>query len=248
MENRSQTSTSRALLRLLLCSCGVLLVWHFAITILYLLPLNPVRLAYGEVVDAYIVPYFRQRWALFAPDPPLDNKILTLRCRIEQGGVIEETSWHDLDTFVLQARRRNLLSSLERFGRVNRAVLASSLGAQDTVSSLVNEQIDRRFKDAPPRDEEGVDEEERRWARASALVVQRKQDEVTAVRPFVYRAGYATCQALYPGRHIVGSQFRIVLHEFPRYSDRAKPDSEGPKRAFMLEWGDAQPGVAALEI
>jgi hypothetical protein len=242
------TQFAKLVLRGLVVAGFTLVAFHFTMTILYVLPLNPVKISVGADVERYMAPYFRQRWALFAPDPPLDNKILLLRYRLEKNSLVEESEWHDLDTMVLEARRENLLSPLERFGRVNRAVLAAAMGTYDGVLDLFREQLEKRFKDQVPRDADGVDDEERRWARAAAKITEYKTEELKAMRPFLYRAGGSTCQALYPDSNVIASQYRIVRHEFPRYSDRAQADSEGPKKAIDLEWGDYDGTVSPLEI
>jgi hypothetical protein len=45
------------------------LVTHFALTVTYVMPVNPIKLGLQPFLNATIGTYFPQNWSLFAPDP-----------------------------------------------------------------------------------------------------------------------------------------------------------------------------------
>jgi hypothetical protein len=70
---------------------------HFACTAIYLLPISTLTARLSPITSKYMDPYFRQRWALFAPDPDGKTKHFQFRCRVENAaGVLTETPLFDL--------------------------------------------------------------------------------------------------------------------------------------------------------
>lgn len=56
----------------LVAALGVVaLAGHFLATAVYLNPLSILGLRWSALAADYLEPLFRQRWSLFAPDPPL---------------------------------------------------------------------------------------------------------------------------------------------------------------------------------
>src|SRR5262245_53866178 len=54
----------------------MVLSFHFGMTMVYLMPLNPIVLRAAPVVDGYMVPWFVQDWHLFAPNPINETHML----------------------------------------------------------------------------------------------------------------------------------------------------------------------------
>ena len=71
--------------RLARAACLVLMV-HFAFTLAYAMPLNPVKLEYQKVLNRTIGTYFQQNWRLFAPDPLTETQSILVRCLNEDEG------------------------------------------------------------------------------------------------------------------------------------------------------------------
>ena len=97
-----------------------LLVVHFVAVGLHVCPPNPVSVAARPWVDAYIHPFFFQRWELFAPEPGGKNRALEIRChrREAQGPVV--TDWIDVTAPLIAAHQRN------RFGAAGRMLRAAN--------------------------------------------------------------------------------------------------------------------------
>ncbi len=84
-------------------SISATLVFHFFMTGLYLLPLNPVKLAFGPHLSGYIDTLFSQNWHLFAPDPINTSHSLIGKCRA--GDV--ESDWLDVTHGTIERLKSN---------------------------------------------------------------------------------------------------------------------------------------------
>lgn len=67
----------------LFAACWVWLLVHFACTAVYLAPVSALKAQLYPHVAAYLLPLFRQRWSLFAPDPDGTTKYLQVACTYE---------------------------------------------------------------------------------------------------------------------------------------------------------------------
>jgi hypothetical protein len=228
--------------------CGATLLAHFGLTVLYLTPLNPVRLIYGKYAEAYMQPFFKQRWSLFAPNPPLDNRSIALRCRVADPAGVRETDWIELDQMVIKVRRKNLFSPVERLGRVNRVILSSALGTRNEMVALFKEKIARKLPGQPNGEAFADDEKLDLYQNVAESIAAEEQRVREATRPFIDRVGSSYCEAFFGSGRVLASQFLIVNHRFPRYSERAQPDDHGEKKAFTLTWGEFVPDVADLHL
>jgi hypothetical protein len=79
-------------------------VVHFALTIAYVTPVNPLRIELQPLLEATIGTFFAQNWRLFAPEPLTSNFALLVRPLSEpdfQTSVSEglpSDGWYDLST------------------------------------------------------------------------------------------------------------------------------------------------------
>jgi hypothetical protein len=99
------------------------LVLHFAATLLYVFPMNPVKMELGPLANATIGTYFPQNWSLFAPTPVQSTQALLVRCladdevpkssidKLPQGG------WEDVSSAHFSQAHRHRLSAYERLVR-----------------------------------------------------------------------------------------------------------------------------------
>ncbi|MDI3285981.1 DUF5819 family protein [Polyangium sp. 15x6] len=83
---------------------------HFACTLLYLTPPNPIRIALHAPLMRYMHPYFYQSWRLFAPDPGGTDSLLLVNCNVREGSVMVESDWFDITTPLHEHRYRRRFS------------------------------------------------------------------------------------------------------------------------------------------
>lgn len=96
---------------------------HFALTLLWVMPVNPVKLATLPLLNAYIGTYFPQNWSLFAPNPLDSDHALLARCihedehdLIARSGLPSD-NWHDLSTPFWARFQENRFSAYDRLVR-----------------------------------------------------------------------------------------------------------------------------------
>jgi hypothetical protein len=220
----------RLTLALLPLVLGGALAFHFAMTLAYLTPLNPLKLALQQPVLAYMQPFFAQNWHLFAPDPVRDSRVLTVSCRLRQpdGGLVE-TPWADVSTPLRQAKQANRFSPADRLERPQSGAVHAIFSQDETLQVLQK----HRREDDPEFD---------RLLEGLGRADQRQREEGLTV---INRIASAHCDRLYGAGRTVEVRPRIVVLQFPRFSERLRPDEDGQLTYHLLDWAPYQP-VAPL--
>ena len=114
---------SRALRRACKVATLALLILHFVLTLLYVMPPNPIKVPLMGLLDVTIGVYARQNWSLFAPNPIAANQAMLARCltpaelqheseAMRQGGAT--AGWADVSTPFWHAFQGNRLSAYDR--------------------------------------------------------------------------------------------------------------------------------------
>jgi uncharacterized protein DUF5819 len=98
-------------------------VVHFALTVLYVMPENPIRMGMAPVLNATIGTYFYQNWSFFAPNPISSDYALLARPLTEadenaqpaQGLPVD--GWYDVSTPLWARFQQNRFSAYDRLTR-----------------------------------------------------------------------------------------------------------------------------------
>ncbi len=120
----------------------VWLVIHFTLTVLHVMPLNPLTNQVRAQSNALLGPLFAQNWSLFAPDPVSTDLILLVRplsAPEEQAyaasGVLPDDGWYDLSSPLWARFQANRFSAYDRLARVHSTAIRQYLsGGIDLVS------------------------------------------------------------------------------------------------------------------
>jgi len=106
-----------------------MLAIHFGCTLLYLTPLNPLKMRLTSKLNAYMEPLFAQKWELFAPDPQPETRIFLVACRIPAGdGTVRQTQWIDVTTPLRQRKYAYRLSPADRIDRIQQSAIYNVFG------------------------------------------------------------------------------------------------------------------------
>jgi hypothetical protein len=212
----SEREPDRRLPRVIATLGLLFLVFHFSFTLLYLNPISVVGLAWRKPVIGYLEPLFRQRWSLFAPDPPLLDRRIDYQCDV--GGKVGE--WVSRSEDLLHTHARTRLGPAGPLRRLETAAVVASVGSQDEVlAELVAAQ------------EEASDDQREQL---EDLLAQRA---ASAIRESEvgYRLVLSYCRADH-GRDPDYLRYRIVTTNITPFSHRNDESHVEEPKAMVLPW------------
>lgn len=98
------------------------LVVHFALTVVYVMPLNPMNAAMQPLLDATIGTYYSQNWRLFSPEPLAQNYALLIRPLSDEQVAASKNGlpsdgWFDVTSPFWVRFQRNRFSAYDRLTR-----------------------------------------------------------------------------------------------------------------------------------
>lgn len=100
------------------------LVAHFALTLLFCFPLNPVKMEAEPLLNRTIGTYFSQNWSLFAPNPIQTNQTLLVQClsnadteAVKSPDGLASDRWRDITMPLFQRHQQNRFTAYDRLSR-----------------------------------------------------------------------------------------------------------------------------------
>jgi hypothetical protein len=190
---------------------------HFAATLVYLMPANPVKLRLLPVVSRYIEPFFTQKWELFAPDPLVDTRLLLVSCRLDDGS---ETEWSDMTTPLREAYYHNRLSPSARIDR-----------AQQSSIHLIYRPDDPLFARLLRLKEDTAE-----YRELAAQYGQERLQLATRGKRVLSRTGAVECDRLYGTGRTQAVRVRMVQIKAPPFSKRQLTNAAGETKYVDFEW------------
>jgi len=215
------------------------LVLHFALTLLYVLPPNPIKVPLLGVLDLTIGLYARQNWSLFAPNPISANQAMLAKC-LTAAEMIEErralaraaasSGWLDLSTPFWTAFQQNRFSAYDRLIRPYSHAVRNYLSG-----GYALQEWDRACREN--QDGEACD------THAKSLEAAR-----TSAGPVLRKLGSVFCAEHRPDDRIVAVALRARVTPAARWSQRhdrhtARPSSDVSLGIFTIDHSIAGPGL-----
>ncbi len=95
---------------------------HFALTVVYVMPLNPMNAAMQPLLNATLGTYYSQNWRLFSPEPLARNYALLIRPLSAEQAIASKNDlpsdgWFDVTTPFWVRFQRNRFSAYDRLTR-----------------------------------------------------------------------------------------------------------------------------------
>ena len=216
-----------------------LLVLHFALTIVYVLPPNPIKVPMLGLLERTIGTYARQNWSLFAPNPIASNQAILARCLTAVEAQLEKdgnqdgrttSEWADVSTPFWIAFQNNRFSAYDRLIRPYTYALRTYLFGGHVLSAW---QSACRTK----QDAEACDVYEK------ALVAVR-----SGMEPSLRKLGSAFCVEYRPDAAIVAVALRARLTPAWRWSERFNDQGSRPAHdvrlgVFTIDRAVSGPGI-----
>ncbi len=200
---------------------GAALCIHFAATALYLTPANPIKLRIGRLADAYMEPYFSQRWELFAPDPIVDTRLLIVSCRVDIGdGVTRDLPWVDVTTPLRALKYRYRFSPADRVDRAQHVALYLVFPRPDKLAERM-----RNVDDNSPEHR----------ALVARLDAQRARSTTIGER-LLARVASAECDRVNGVGRTRAVRVRMIAIETPPFSKRELAIDSGRRAQHDFDW------------
>lgn len=194
---------------------------HFAITLVYLMPLNPITLRIAPLVERYMAPWFVQNWRLFAPNPINETRMLLVTCRLRQAdGTTVETTWVDVSTPLWDAQARQRFSVAAWLDRSQAHAVELYFDHNEVLAALERQ---RTPEDSAVKQ------------LADAIRTAEGARRTLAIRVLA-RLGSAYCDRWYGMGRTVATRVSLAVLRFPRFSQRQLPDTDGEVRFYPFAW------------
>jgi hypothetical protein len=218
------SSSSRMSRRLAVVALLASWAWfgvHFLCTAVYLLPISTLTARLYPVATSYLLPYFRQRWSLFAPDPDGKTKHFQFRCRVtEPGGTVTESEPYNLSEGYYSNTWKTRLGPGQRVHRM----FTSSVSALDNRPSKGYEV---RLYLAEGQPEVLADLEKQ------LDQVRRARVEYSLV--YAGRLAMIACQRQFPGRNVVQANAWVDIVDPPPFHPSA--ESSASSKSIRIDFG-----------
>lgn len=199
---------------------GGLLALHFVMTFLHVAPRNPISAVADKGINSYILPYFRQNWRLFAPEPLKTEPHMLVRATVaDTEGQQQVTSWLDITMPELTRVRGHVFP--DRVSRLSGNVAGSLFEAAERQEEAA---ADRQQQPLTPEDARHEKRDEA-FARALATRAARAQwgEQVREVQ--IRLVGYIP-----PSPPFFGSQHasdaEVIQHDLPWWPAEAVTPAE----------------------
>jgi Family of unknown function (DUF5819) len=198
-------------------ACCAVLVIHFSFIQLASMPLSPIKLKYANILDAYVNPYFTQRWNFFAPDPIDRDVSLIARARDVEGSPPPlVTEWIDVTAPLLEALRRNRVTPL----------FLVEIGLSNAVVS---------FENNIAHDPRATLEKDGKTYLKAQLPATLDPLDMIVMR----RTALASLEIAYPGKRFEEVQLGLVTSTFPRFTERNDPEAKAEVSMTLIDWQSA---------
>jgi hypothetical protein len=202
-----------------------LLILHFVLTILYVLPPNPVKVPLLGLLQGTVGVYARQNWSLFAPNPIASNQAVLAKCMTAAESARESdamrrgratSGWADVSTPFWSAFQGNRFSAYDRVIRPYTHALRTYLFGGHALSEW--ESACRAKNDAD-----------------ACIVYEKTLATVrTGMERSLRRLGSAFCAEHRPDAAVVAVALRARLTPAWRWSERHNPPAGRPAHDVSL--------------
>ncbi|MBK3497195.1 DNA-directed RNA polymerase subunit beta [Viridibacillus sp. YIM B01967] len=187
--------------------------FHFIMTAIYVLPLNPVKAKGGILINSYMQPLFEQNWQLFAPDPLSNDFYIYLQVENKDGS---HSDWFDLSTTLYKENQKNRISPNNRMVRLGPSSFLQTLRVDETVEKL---------KEKVPED------------KLKSIEKKRGNEEFQQYGiDILYRYASSYVVKLFNEEDVERVRVRVLVEEAIPFSKKRDPNVESKKTYTTFDW------------
>lgn len=225
MEPVEKPKFSKKLIRALPAVLLGVLAMHFTVTMAFLTPLNPVKLRLMPALEGYMMPFFQQRWTLFAPHVEAQTRYVLVACRGEDAqGTAQEKSWVNITLPLHELKQRYRLTAADRLDRAQTVGVGLLTPDDDEVTSKLL---------SKPSDTD-------QYRQAVAAVEKQREHTRQQGARVLRRVASAACSTLYPALRTREVRVRIATIKAPPFSQRMESEASGDTSYMELPWQPAE--------
>ncbi|HDR4465169.1 DUF5819 family protein [Bacillus hominis] len=206
----------------LLCTA---FIFHFAITLIYNTPSNPIKAKYNKQLSAYMDPIFTQNWRLFAPAPVTTNSKFFVKAKIKSDNDTTTTGWIDIVDYMIKENQENRFTPYNRLLRIPRGAFALRQESDDTMQEVIKKINNGK-----------LDKEEYKHL----VENERSKNAEKISNNLLNRYAEAHLKSAYPNKDII--EFKVLLVEsnpIP-FSKKEEKNPNNEKRYIELDWAKPQ--------
>ena len=200
---------------------AAVLAMHFLVTALFVGPLNPIKLRWGDEITGYMTPYFEQNWGLFAPNPISEERGMLVRARVAgDDGVVRTTNFADITNPAVAAVHDNRLFPSRRARLVGSGI--QMLSWEDPVIQRYREKLRQGREGSEPEGGAGPTPAEPSPTGTTTVeppMTPGEQRYRQRTERFIQALASAESVRRW-GPGVVEVQVRLVRHRFPGFSER----------------------------
>ncbi|CAN5392527.1 hypothetical protein BH10PSE19_BH10PSE19_19390 [soil metagenome] len=117
----------------------ILLIIHFTIVGLSLLPDNPIKHQMKYEIRSYMEPIFTQTWNLFSPTPINTNMTVLIQFKLYNAGKIDSTEWVDIYEPLIKEKRASFWSPVQRISKFMTSCMQNVLESNNNFVKMVQQ-------------------------------------------------------------------------------------------------------------
>jgi hypothetical protein len=115
----------------------VYFAFHFGLTLLYVGPINPLKIQTQRIQSITIGAFFPQNWSFFAPNPVATNQALLIHCVNHNEVGIPTADWYDVSSPLIRRHQQQRFSAYDRLDRPQANAVRDYISGGPNVTPLM---------------------------------------------------------------------------------------------------------------
>ncbi|MEJ8548113.1 DUF5819 family protein [Brevibacillus borstelensis] len=207
------------------------MLWHFSMILLHVIPFNPLTNKYRDLVNGYVNPLFSQNWHLFAPNPVSHTHTIFIQAKSrDASGNLVESDWVDITTPLITANWEHRISPINRVLRFGVGAFTQAFHQDDVINLFEEKKKNRNKEDLNLMKED---------------LAQLDEYRKVGVR-LLYRYSFSHVPKYFPSQNVDSIRLRVLIRASKPFSERHNPHYENEKEYVEFEWEKYQPVVPSI--
>ncbi|WP_127531288.1 DUF5819 family protein [Paenibacillus kobensis] len=203
------------------------IVIHFILTMLNVVPFNPVSRRLQPVLQLHSSLLFAQDWHLFAPTPIKENQILYMQVKMKSSNSedVITSEWIDITTPLVYGNQSNFFSPFNRMARIPQGIIQHVFHSDEVSESYLNLHKNGELSEEISKNMSAI-------------------QQAGLANLYRYTSSYA--KYLYPSGNIIEVHPKLVIEEVVPFSKRYDKNVTKKLSYLDFEWKPFDPNVISI--